>query len=616
MSQSSGRSKKSVGRKIIVSDHGVKICVESSTPTPARASRSTPILASVHSQTPVRRSRRMMSKHSALKRNSKSVNVSPTVTISDDDQEKIIPDDQVDAIVDRDLETLADVAMSQRDSPVEKSQEDIDHSSDSLKEGGTTASEDDIPAKTPVQENFTQDSRKGKEKMNSEENEPIVIVMKKKSVSVQLPEKKKSVKKSAKKKKEAQDTKKKQVKASTGKKRKHISSSDLEQDVIPDAANMSSTAKKRIRGKRVPLNIPDAPMDNVSFHTAESAQRRKFVYQRRIAREKELSEEALKVDEIVSLLTQAGLINTVKDLGRCYDQLIREFIVNIPVDCNDVDSLGFRKVFVRGKCINFSPTVVNEFLMRDAGAVNEGEPCLHMVAHTLTGGLVKKWHKQGLLPSAKLSAKFAVLNKIGAANWVATHHTSGVTPQLAKMIYLIGTKSKFDFGTHVFEQTIKHAESYAVKLPIMFPTLLTELIVHQHPDIVRPNEPQDMVLATAKDIESASGSKLPGSAKKDVLAELISTSKTLEDTIHASIVRKEQVDQLIKLLQGAHGEQAQEDTVADSADEEEADLEEEVEAEVEEGIAAEEEGEDESNEGEEEEDISGSESSGSESASL
>ncbi|XP_057444209.1 uncharacterized protein LOC130736391 [Lotus japonicus] len=410
------------------------------------------------------------------------------------------------------------------------------------------------------------------------------------------------------KKKEAHDTQKKQVKASTGKKRKHISSSDSEQDVIPDAANMSSTTKKRIRGKRVPLNIPDAPMDNVSFHTAESAQRWKFVYQRRIAREKELSEEALKVDEIVSLLTQAGLINTVKDLGRCYDQLIREFIVNIPVDCNDVDSPGFQKVFVRGKCITFSPAVVNEFLMRDAVVVNEGEPSLHMVAHTLTGGLVKKWPKQGLLPSAKLSAKFAVLNKIGAANWVATHHTSGVTPQLAKMIYLIGTKSKFDFGTHVFEQTITHADSYAVKVPIMFPTLLTELIVHQHPDIVRPNESQgkkldplkfddrlfagthvpDMVLPTAKDSESASGSKLPGPATKDVLAELIATSKTLEDTIHAN--------------------------------EEEADLEEEVEAEteaeVEEGIAAEEEGEEESDEGDEEEDITGSESSETESASL
>ncbi|XP_057444205.1 uncharacterized protein LOC130736388 [Lotus japonicus] len=282
---------------------------------------------------------------------------------------------------------IDDVAVSQHDSPVEKSQEDIDHSSDSLKEGGTTASEDDILEKTPVQQNSTQDSRKGKEKMNSEENEPIAAVMKKKSVSgtsaskkasdqnvrspvknpvkisqispitysstqVQLAEKKKSVKKSAKKKKEAQDTQKKQVKASTGKKRKHISSSDSEQDVIPDAANMSSTTKKRIRGKRVPLNIPDAPMDNVSFHTAESTQRWKFVYQRRIAREKELSEEALKVDEIVSLLTQAGLINTVKDLGRCYDQLIREFIVNIPVDCNDVDNPGFQKVFVRRALIS------------------------------------------------------------------------------------------------------------------------------------------------------------------------------------------------------------------------------------------------------------------------
>ncbi|MCI64265.1 envelope-like protein, partial [Trifolium medium] len=40
---------------------------------------------------------------------------------------------------------------------------------------------------------------------------------------------------------------------------------------------------------------------------------------------------------------------------------------------------------------------------------------------------------------------------IGAANWAPTNHSSGTTPALAKLIFLIGTKAKLDFGEYVFE---------------------------------------------------------------------------------------------------------------------------------------------------------------------
>ncbi|XP_057447863.1 uncharacterized protein LOC130739555 [Lotus japonicus] len=339
------------------------------------------------------------------------------------------------------------------------------------------------------------------------------------SSQVEVPEKNKQEKKKGK----GKDS------ASKSKKRKHVSEN------VPD---ISTTVRKRVNGKRVPLNVADVPLDNVSFHSAENAQRWKFVSHRRIARERELSEKALGIQEILNLPSEAGLMKTVRDLGRCYEKLVREFIVNIPSDCEDESSEEFNKVFVRGKCVNLSPAVINEYLGRNSEAVVEGESDLNEVASVITGKLVKKWPKKGLLPSGKLTAK---------------------------LIFLIGTGAKVDFGQHVFEQIIKHVGSFVVKLPIMFPYLLIELILQQNPGILKDDELQDIVLYAAKGGASASGAKrVTDSSKEDILGELREIFKSLQDTIQASKVRKHNVDQLIRKMIEAYVEDE-----ADHAEEEE-----------------------------------------------
>ncbi|XP_057418511.1 uncharacterized protein LOC130712709 [Lotus japonicus] len=316
-------------------------------------------------------------------------------------------------------------------------------------------------------------------------------------------------------------------------KRKHVPDSDSEPDVRQDVPNISTTARKRMKGKRIPVNVPNAPVDNVSFHFPDSAQRWKYVVQRRLAIERELHEDALELKEIIEVVSAASLMKTIKDLGRCFDKLVREFIVNIPADCDDASSAEYRK---KPCCCGL------------------GEPDLNRVATTLTGKLVRKWPKKGLLPSGRLTAKYAILYKTGTANWMATNHLSGVTPPLARMLYLVGTGGEFDFGKLVFEQTLKHAGSYTVKLPILFPCLLSEIIAHQQPTIVRADESQgkkplplkfdyrlfagthvpDIVLSAAKGTASASGTK--------------AVSESLGDTVQACKVRKLNVDQLIKAM--------------------------------------------------------------------
>ncbi|MCI25855.1 envelope-like protein, partial [Trifolium medium] len=156
-------------------------------------------------------------------------------------------------------------------------------------------------------------------------------------------------------------------------------------------------------------------------------------------------------------------------------------MVNIGEDCDDPMSPEYKKVFVRGNCVEFSPVVINQFPGRSVEDVTEMEATDNEVCKTIIGNQVKQWPRKDKLPSKKLTVKYAILNKIAAINWVPTTHSSDVATGLGRFIYAVGTKTPFDFGSYIFDQTIQHAKSLAVKMPIAFPTLLCSIILNQHP---------------------------------------------------------------------------------------------------------------------------------------
>ncbi|MCI23993.1 envelope-like protein, partial [Trifolium medium] len=144
----------------------------------------------------------------------------------------------------------------------------------------------------------------------------------------------------------------------------------------------------------------------------------------------------------------------------------------------------YQKVFVRGECVNFSPTIINKFLESSEEPQPDLEVTDRDVCKEITTNQVKVWPKKKKKISAgKLSVKYAILNKIGAVNWVPIKHTSDIATGLGRFIFTVGTKTKFDFGTYIFEQTVKHAKSLAVKMSIAFPSLLCSIILDQHPSI-------------------------------------------------------------------------------------------------------------------------------------
>jgi hypothetical protein len=334
-----------------------------------------------------------------------------------------------------------------------------------------------------------------------------------------------------------------------------------------NAPGIVSTQKKKA-GRSIPQNVPDVLMDNVSFHFSASAAKWKFVYHRRLGLERELSDEALECKEVMDLILQAGLMKTVSGLGSCYEKLVKEFIVNIGEDCGNRLSKEFHQVFVRGKCVQFSPAVINAYLGRREYDYPGFEPTNNQICKTITANQVKVWPLKGKVPSAMLSIKYAILNRIGAANWVPTTHSSTIATSLAKFVYAVGTGANVDYGALIFDQIVEHGKSWAIKLVIGFPTLISDIILDQHPNILVPEDTpckrESPMSLSYKLFEGKHAADIVLPAKKVVPQEsVVSTTmnrKAMIITMEAAVkALDEQKMELVKVITALKQEDAEEE---------------------------------------------------------
>jgi hypothetical protein len=153
-----------------------------------------------------------------------------------------------------------------------------------------------------------------------------------------------------------------------------------------------------------------------------------------------------------------------------------------------------------------------------------------------------------------LSVKYAILNRIGAVNWVPTTHSSDIATGLAKFIYIVGTETRYDFGKYIFDQTVKHAKTLAVKMPVAFPSLLCSIIIGQHPGILVSSDVaikrESPLTLHAKLFEGKHVADIVGTSskaasvtmnRKEMIASLEATCKDLEE-------RKLSLEQVIQAL--------------------------------------------------------------------
>ncbi|XP_058745849.1 uncharacterized protein LOC131618699 [Vicia villosa] len=117
------------------------------------------------------------------------------------------------------------------------------------------------------------------------------------------------------------------------KKRKEREIAEPESDVEANVPDISS--RKKHTTSKLAANIPEVPIDNVSFHYASSVRRWKYVLQKRLAVERELTPNALENKEVLELIQEAGLLKTVCNLPKCYEKLVKEFVVNLSEECDN-----------------------------------------------------------------------------------------------------------------------------------------------------------------------------------------------------------------------------------------------------------------------------------------
>ncbi|XP_050876887.1 uncharacterized protein LOC127080617 [Lathyrus oleraceus] len=79
-------------------------------------------------------------------------------------------------------------------------------------------------------------------------------------------------------------------------KRKEIpsESSESDHDVEHNVQDIISTARKQASRKKIPTNIPEVQIDNISFHSMENVEKWKLVYQTRLALEREQGKNAFE----------------------------------------------------------------------------------------------------------------------------------------------------------------------------------------------------------------------------------------------------------------------------------------------------------------------------------
>ncbi|XP_045792087.1 uncharacterized protein LOC123886855 [Trifolium pratense] len=306
------------------------------------------------------------------------------------------------------------------------------------------------------------------------------------------------------------------------KKRKAPPTSDYEFEPETDVAASGSTSRKNIGRKKVPQSVPYAPLDNV-----------------RLALERNLKEDILQCQSVVEGIDYAGLMKTVCGLDKCYDRLVKEFLINVAENYDDPASPEYRQVFVRGKCVKFSPTVINQYLQRNTEEVADLKVTDNEFCKVITGGKIKIWPSKAKLAATSLSPLYAILNRVAAHNWVKTTHSGDVARGLGKFIYVVGTKAKFDYGSYFFHETLSHAMTYIVEKLVAFPTLLCNVILEQHPDILRSTDVPctrkgkltiEQRLLEGTNVAVGVGSSVQAGvlSRKQMIADLTEASRALE----------------------------------------------------------------------------------------
>ncbi|KAA0048402.1 gag-pol polyprotein [Cucumis melo var. makuwa] len=143
-----------------------------------------------------------------------------------------------------------------------------------------------------------------------------------------------------------------------------------------------------------------------------------------------------------------------------------------------MSSADYLRVHIREFKFVISPTVINGFLGNTVDIdCSLSCPTTEVLATVLSGGTLSTWPVNGI-HAAALSVKYAILHKIGIANWFPSLHASSISTALGTFLYQICNDDKVDTGAFIYNQLLRHVGSFGVKVLIALPRLFSSLLLH------------------------------------------------------------------------------------------------------------------------------------------
>ncbi|KAA0032129.1 uncharacterized protein E5676_scaffold186G00050 [Cucumis melo var. makuwa] len=99
------------------------------------------------------------------------------------------------------------------------------------------------------------------------------------------------------------------------------------------------------------------------------------------------------------------------------------------------------------------------------------------ISPTVINGTLSSWPVNGISAVA-LSVKYAILHKIGIANWFPLSHASSVSAALGTFLYRICNDDWVDADAFIYNQLLRHVGSFGVKLSIALSRFFSDLLLH------------------------------------------------------------------------------------------------------------------------------------------
>ena len=190
----------------------------------------------------------------------------------------------------------------------------------------------------------------------------------------------------------------------------------------------------------------------------------------------------------MDLIVKVKLSKTISNVGPFYPQLMKEFIVNLPSDFDNSSSPDYQIVHIRGLKFKISPAVINGFLGNTMESNSTpSHPSNEVLASVLSKGTLSIWPVNGI-STVSLSIKYVILHKINIVNWLPSSHVSSVSIALGNFPYKKCNDDTVDAGLFIYNQLLRHMETFRVKIPIPLPRFFSSLLVHLNAEILTPND--------------------------------------------------------------------------------------------------------------------------------